>query len=70
VHEGVVIGAGAQYAVAPWVSVGFVYLYGIYGTQEHGSVSNVLMVFRKISPPTRRVLQSTQIGLSGEAVLR
>jgi opacity protein-like surface antigen len=36
VHEGAVLGVGAQYAVSPSVSIGVDYLYGIYGPQEHG----------------------------------
>jgi outer membrane immunogenic protein len=45
VHEGVILGAGAQYAISPRVSVGFDYLYGIYGIQEHGGVGQFRSVF-------------------------
>jgi outer membrane immunogenic protein len=40
VHQGLLLGVGAQYAITPWVSVGFEYLYGIYGTQEHGGITH------------------------------
>jgi hypothetical protein len=37
--------AGAQYAISPWVTVGFDYLYGIYGTNEQGGVASFRSVF-------------------------
>jgi outer membrane immunogenic protein len=49
VHEGAVLGFGAQYAITPRVYVGLDYLYGVYGVQEHGSTAS----YRQISnfPP-------------------
>jgi opacity protein-like surface antigen len=43
-HEGVVVGAGAQYAVTPWISVGVDYLYSVYGTHEHGGTARFTSV--------------------------